>query len=165
MIVADDGSTDGTARVARAYPGVRLLSLAHGGVSAARNAAIAASKGSLLAFLDSDDLWLPGKLDAQVGLLERNPHIGFCFCRMWNFLESGCAAPLWVESEKLECVSHYSSLTTMVIRREVFARVGDFDTAFHWGEDTDWILRARVAGIPHDIVPEVYLRSASTART
>ena len=94
VIVADDGSTDGTARVARAYSEVRLLSLPHRGVAAARNAAIAASTGSLLAFLDSDDLWVAGKLDAQVGLLEGNPQIGYCFCRMWNFLEPGCAVPL-----------------------------------------------------------------------
>ena len=158
VIVADDGSSDGTAQVARAYPGVRLLSLAHGGVSAARNAAIAASSGSLLAFLDSDDLWLPGKLDAQVGLLERNPHLGYCFCRIWNFLEPGCAVPLWVKSEDLECVSVHYLVTTMVIRREVFDRIGGFDTAFAWGEDSEWMLRAKVAGIAYTIVPEVYLR-------
>jgi glycosyltransferase involved in cell wall biosynthesis len=158
VIVADDGSTDGTARVARSYPEVRLLSLAHGGVSAARNAAIAASRGGLLAFLDSDDLWVPGKLDAQVGLLERNPHIGYCFTRMWNFLEPGHGAPAWVLPEGIDCVSCVSTLSSVVVRREVVDRVGDFDTALTWGGDTDWILRAQVAGIPYASVPEVYLR-------
>jgi glycosyltransferase involved in cell wall biosynthesis len=158
VIVADDGSTDGTARVACGYPGVRLLSLAHGGVSAARNAAIAASRGALLAFLDSDDLWVPGKLDAQVGLLERNPHIGYCLCRMWNFLESGCSAPAWVGSERIDCVSGSWSVTSMVVRREIFDRIGGFDTAFTWGEDTDWLIRARASGIAYACLPEVYLR-------
>jgi glycosyltransferase involved in cell wall biosynthesis len=158
VIVADDGSTDGTARVACGYPEVRLLSLAHGGVSAARNAAIAASRGALLAFLDSDDLWVPGKLDAQVGLLERNPHIGYCFTRMWNFLEPGHVAPAWVLPQGIGCVSHHSSLSSVVVRREVFDRVGDFDVALTWGEDTDWLARAQVAGISATTVPEVYLR-------
>jgi glycosyltransferase involved in cell wall biosynthesis len=158
VIVADDGSTDGTARVAIAYPEVRLLSLAHGGVSAARNAAIAASTGSLLAFLDSDDLWLAGKLDAQVELLERNPDIGYCFTRMRNFLEPGYAAPAWVLPQGIGCVSQHSSLSSVVVRREVFDRVGDFDIALDWGEDTDWMARAHVAGISATTVPEVYLR-------
>src|SRR5262245_14597532 len=158
VIVADDGSTDGTARVARGYPEVRLLSLTHGGVAAARNAAIAASQGSLLAFLDSDDLWLAGKLDAQVGLLERNPSIGYCFSRMWNFVEPGCAVPAWVESERIDCVSHYCPVISIVVRREVFDRIGEFDTALHWGSDTEWMLRAQRAGIPHLTLAEVYLR-------
>jgi glycosyltransferase involved in cell wall biosynthesis len=158
VIVADDGSTDGTVRVARGYLEVRLLSLAHGGVAAARNAAITASTGSLLAFLDSDDLWVSGKLDAQVGVLERNPQIGCCFCRMWNFLESGCSVPAWVRSERIDCVSESWSVTSMVVRREVFDRIGVFDTAFTWGEDTDWLIRARASGIAPAFLPEVYLR-------
>ena len=158
VIVADDGSTDGTARVARAYSEVRLLSLPHRGVAAARNAAIAASTGSLLAFLDSDDLWVAGKLDAQVGLLEGNPQIGYCFCRMWNFLEPGCESPSWAKTEGIGHVSDYCSMTSMVIRREVFDRIGEFDTQFHWGEDTDWLARARSLGISHVSLPEVYLR-------
>jgi glycosyltransferase involved in cell wall biosynthesis len=158
VIVADDGSTDGTARVACRYSGVRLLSLAHGGVSAARNAAIAASRGALLAFLDSDDLWVPGKLDAQVALLERNPHIGYCFTRMRNFLEPGHVAPAWVLPQGIDCVSHHSSLSSVVVRREIFDRVGNFDVALDWGEDTDWMARAQVAGISAATVPAVYLR-------
>lgn len=72
VLVADDGSADDTARVLRPYlddPRVRALALAHGGVSRARNAAVAEARAPLLAFLDSDDEWLPGKLEAQVRLL------------------------------------------------------------------------------------------------
>ncbi len=73
VIVADDGSADGTAEVLARYAGdprVRVLRLPHGGVGAARNAAAAESRSPLLAFLDSDDEWLPGKLAAQLRLLE-----------------------------------------------------------------------------------------------
>lgn len=73
VLVADDGSTDGTEEALRRYAGdarVRVLRLPHGGVSAARNAAVAESRTPWLAFLDSDDEWLPGKLASQFQLLE-----------------------------------------------------------------------------------------------
>jgi glycosyltransferase involved in cell wall biosynthesis len=69
LIIADDGSTDGTAAALERYrsdPRVRVLSLPHGGVSAARNAGAAAGTAPWIAFLDSDDEWLPGKLAAQL---------------------------------------------------------------------------------------------------
>lgn len=73
VLVADDGSTDDTPAVLERYAGdgrVRVLRLPHGGVCRARNAAVADSRAPLLAFLDSDDEWLPGKLAAQVRLLQ-----------------------------------------------------------------------------------------------
>ncbi|MDQ3002785.1 MAG: glycosyltransferase family 2 protein [Fibrobacterota bacterium] len=73
VVVADDGSTDDTQAVLDRYSGdsrVRVLKLTHGGVCRARNAAVADSRSPLLAFLDSDDEWLPGKLAAQVHLLQ-----------------------------------------------------------------------------------------------
>src|SRR6185369_4042772 len=72
VIVADDGSADATAEVLSRYavdPRVRVLFLAHGGVCRARNAAVAEARAPLLAFLDSDDEWLPGKLAAQCALM------------------------------------------------------------------------------------------------
>jgi glycosyltransferase involved in cell wall biosynthesis len=72
VLVADDGSSDDTERALARYsadPRVRILKLPHGGVCRARNAAVAASDSPLIAFLDSDDEWLPGKLSAQIGML------------------------------------------------------------------------------------------------
>lgn len=80
VIVADDGSTDGTADVLRRYaadPRVKVLRLPHGGVCAARNAAAGESRAPLIAFLDSDDEWLPGKLAAQLRLLVETGY-GIC---------------------------------------------------------------------------------------
>jgi glycosyltransferase involved in cell wall biosynthesis len=76
VIVVDDGSTDDTANMLTRNFGSRiyLLRLAsRRGVGAARNAGIRLASGELLAFLDSDDLWLPGKLDAELRVLEQFP--------------------------------------------------------------------------------------------
>jgi len=76
VIVVDDGSTDDTANILTRRFGSRihLLRLPNRrGVGAARNAGIRIANGELLAFLDSDDLWLPGKLDAELSVFERFP--------------------------------------------------------------------------------------------
>ena len=74
MLIADDASTDRTAEIVRALaandPRVRLIPLEqNGGVARARNAALAAARGRFIAFLDSDDLWLPQKLERQIAFM------------------------------------------------------------------------------------------------
>ncbi len=76
VIVVDDGSTDDTAAVLHPYgPAIRRAFQARKGVSAARNLGAEMARGQWLAFLDSDDLWVPGKLKAQMGYMEYNPHL------------------------------------------------------------------------------------------
>lgn len=76
IIVADDGSGDDTVAVVEAYgPPVRLLRLPHRGAGPARNAGLEAARGPLVAFLDSDDEWLPDKLDPQRTFMERRPDV------------------------------------------------------------------------------------------
>ena len=79
IVVVDDGSTDGTDEVLSAEP--ELLVLRHPccqGVAAARNTGVAAAQGEWLAFLDSDDLWLPDKLARQISCLKGQPELLIC---------------------------------------------------------------------------------------
>ena len=81
VVVVNDGSTDDTMAVLRRYgDSIQVVSQSNGGMSSARNAGIRASRGEFLAFLDSDDWWLPGKLRGQVELLRNRPELGFCSC-------------------------------------------------------------------------------------
>jgi len=68
IIVVDDGSSDGTIEPASRYP-VRVLRTPHRGIGPARNRGVGASSGELIAFLDSDDLWTPRKLELQTAAL------------------------------------------------------------------------------------------------
>ena len=80
IIVVDDGSTDETARVAHGLGArVRYLPVAHGGAGAARNAGLDSARNPLVAFLDSDDEWLPGKLARQRAIMRRWPEVRLCF--------------------------------------------------------------------------------------
>ena len=79
VIVIDDGSSDGTAGwIKKAYPSIILIDQKNRGVSAARNTGIRNAKSKWVALLDSDDEWLPEKLEAQVKLLQKNENKLFC---------------------------------------------------------------------------------------
>lgn len=79
LIVIDDGSTDGTRDVVERFcPPATLISQAHAGVYAARNRALRHARGELVAFIDSDDAWMPDKLALQVPLMRR-PEVGLVF--------------------------------------------------------------------------------------
>ena len=79
IIVVDDGSTDDTARVARSLDArVRYRPVPHGGAGAARNAGMDCARHALIAFLDSDDEWLPGKLARQRAIMRRWPAVRLC---------------------------------------------------------------------------------------
>jgi glycosyltransferase involved in cell wall biosynthesis len=87
VVVIDDGSTDSTADRVRAlaerHPGrVRLIQQSNGGYVAATNRALAEGRGELLALLDADDMWLPGKTRRQVEMLAQRPELGMVFSDM-----------------------------------------------------------------------------------
>ncbi len=81
VVVVDDGSTDGTADAVVAEFGdrIRFIAAAHGGAGATRNRGVDEARCDLVAFLDSDDEWIPSKLHLQRALMAARPDIAFCF--------------------------------------------------------------------------------------
>ena len=82
LVIVDDGSTDDTAQAVEAYlddPRVRYLRQENCGQPCAKNAAVAASQGSLIAFLDADDAWRPSKLERQVALFDADADLGVAY--------------------------------------------------------------------------------------
>lgn len=157
-IVVDDGSTDRSADVAASRAGVLVLRQTNRGVAEARNVGARASRGSLLAFLDQDDLWEPRKLELQVAALQGDPEAGFALVLTSRFLEPGVPPPRWLNPEALRNAHTAYEPSALVVRREVFEKLEGFDTSYRYGPDTDWFFRAKDAGIRKVLVAEPLLR-------
>lgn len=151
LIVVDDGSEDETAPNLQKYGSrIRLLRQARRGVAAARNFGVRSSSGEYLAFLDSDDLWRPEKLKAQVSFMAANPELEICQTEeIW--IRRGVrvnpkrrhrkpSGDIFRPSLDLCLVSP----SAVMIKRALFERVGGFDEAFPVCEDYDLWLRVAV---------------------
>jgi glycosyltransferase involved in cell wall biosynthesis len=154
-IVVDGGSRDRSAQIAGGYESVRVLPQAGAGFPGAWNEGIAAARGELIAFLDSDDVWEPEKLERQVELLRRRPDVGYVITRARFFLEPGEAVPQSFRPELLagDHVAHMPS--ALLARREVFATVGLFSTTeYTISSDIDWFARAKDAPVTMAVVDQ-----------
>lgn len=160
IVVVDDGSTDDTATLGPGLDGVTWLRRDGGGAAAARNAGAEAATGDWLAFLDDDDEWLPGKLPAQLAVLEG---AGASFGTTgWREVfpdgtsadHRGPAAPAW--GRLLQ--GNFVNTSTVLIRRDLFRAAGGFDPSLRSAEDWDlWLRAARRAPLVH--LPEILTRS------
>ncbi len=157
VIVVDDGSTDGSAAIAQARD-VRYYVQPNRGPGAARNTGVTAAQGELLAFLDQDDVYLPGKIARQVETLADRPEIGFVFTRIDVFLEPGVERPSWLPADWLVAPPVGYCPSTLMIRRDAFAAVGEFDTNYSTFSDGEWFVRARRAGVKNVVLEDVAVR-------
>ena len=157
IIVADDGSTDGTPDVVAGYgQRVRYVWQPNAGANAARNLGLNAARGDFVAFLDADDLWHPEKLMRQMACFQARPELKLCLTHVQNF---------WVpelEEERRQFRDHRLSkpvpghaTQTLLARKSLFEEIGQFDAARTHTGDTEWLLRAKELGVVTEMMAEV----------
>jgi glycosyltransferase involved in cell wall biosynthesis len=162
IIVVDDDSADDTVEIARDTPGVCCITQPNRGPSAARNLGIAVARGQYIAFLDADDLWPPGKLQAQIRLLQQHPELALVFgdCRQFDasgqrprteFQANQLGAAAWgpgpAVPDAYARLLEVNFITTgsVVVRRDVLRQVGGFAVDLRLVEDLDlWLRIARL---------------------
>ena len=148
ILVVDDGSRDGLADALRVY-GDRVRCVVHGvnlGAAAARNTGIAAADGDYIAFLDSDDVWLPGKLGAQIAFMRTGHYAASCTAYVLarqNAREiiSPCYGTGSLGVSDLIWGCFVSPGSTLICEREVLREIGPFDVTLKRLEDWDLLLR------------------------
>ncbi len=156
LIVVNDGSTDDTADVLAGYgDSIRVVDQANGGMSHARNSGIREARGEFIAFLDSDDWWLPEKLARQVTLMRARPELGFCSCSARVEDVEGRLLNLWeCRSWQGSFLAHLfesgadvpGSCSAVLARRHLVQNAGAFDESLQGVEDPDlWIRLAAIS--------------------
>ena len=157
VVVTDDGSTDDTAAVVAPFaardPRVRLLQKPNGGLSSARNHALRHAAGGTFALLDSDDLWDPGFLEAQIAILRARPEVAIVTgnARFLGGPRDGRPARPSPDSRPEPSLAsiledEQAIFIMSVFRREVYETIGVFDESMRTNEDYDYWLRAAAAG-------------------
>jgi teichuronic acid biosynthesis glycosyltransferase TuaG len=157
LLIADDGSTDHTLEVARRWAEVdsrvRVLAGPHGGASSARNRAMQQARGSYFALLDSDDLWQPGFLAAQLAVFRDHPEAdvvtGNAY-NLWGPLHGRPLKPIGSACHRLsllDILENEDAVCIMsVFRRRVFDGIGAFTPGLQQCEDYEYWVRAARAG-------------------
>lgn len=186
LLIVDDGSTDDTAEVVEGLqtrdPRLRYLKLPENrGPAAARNEGLDNASGKYIGLADSDDLWLPCKLKAQVEVLAKHPEIEILFCDFWNIDDrEGTKARAFQETraglnqlvvrrvdDELHLVQsgieigilikNFIQLGTVLFRAEPFEQLGNFDATLCGAEDWEFCWRAAVLGAQYAYLDRIFV--------
>lgn len=163
VLVIDNGSNDGTSDLVRQRFGsrVELLQESTPSPAAARNAGLARARGSLIAFLDADDLWQPDKLQRQQAVLAADPSLAIAFCQAEEFSDPPGGFPCRTEPYALFGASGFLG------RRQVYdqcgplpdLRAGEFIAWFGWAKELGFR-----AALPSEVLVRRRVHANNTTR-
>ena len=151
IIVVDDGSTDGSLMAVPKHPLVRVIARPHAGIAPTLNHGVRCATGSILAFLDSDDVWLPTKLAKQLAHLNASSANELIFGYSQVFVEGD------MSESSTEAVPGVAK-SALLLRKEVFDLIGPFAEGKGAHDFLDWYARARELQVFSHVIPEVLFR-------
>lgn len=160
VIIIDDGSDDDTIDVVmnsiQPEEQIRLVKMnSNSGVSAARNAGIRLAQGKFLAFLDADDIWLPGKIEKQIAVMQMDSAITLVSCNSRLVSESGLELKVGhinrppvegINAWKTLLIYNFLPTPTVLTYRHLVGEIGGFDESLAVGEDLDLWIKLAVRG-------------------
>lgn len=150
IIIINDGSNDGTELIVKkiiskyTYPKIYLISQDNSGVSIARNRGMKMAKGDWIALLDSDDEWLPKRIEEQVILISQHEDIDFIG---GDFDVNGVSilgrkiVNLHKASIKEVCMKMFPQTSTVLFKKKIFNEIGGYDSSRHYAEDGQYFFK------------------------
>jgi len=167
VVVIDDGSRDRTLEILKSYKEKRLryVSRENRGIAKTRNELLRESRGELLAFLDSDDIYLPEKVAREAGFLVAHPDYDAVYCDLRYFFDGEPeklfrhrytfhSGDIFTELLKRQFITN----TTLMIRRSVIDRIGPFSETAREVEDWSYFLRMARVGMKFGFIAEDLVR-------
>jgi len=150
IIVVNDGSADNSLEIVKKYSEANkklpiiIIDKENGGVSSARNSGLKEAKGEWIALLDSDDEWLPNKIELQVNTIQEHPEIDFLggdiddrgLKILWRKIEG-----IYKANVKDVCLKMFPQTSTAVFRRSIFEQIGGYDENQSYAEDGNYFLK------------------------
>lgn len=147
IIVVNDGSKDNSQQVVEAYIAqnpelnIQLINQSNGGVSKARNIGLKNAKGEYIAFLDSDDQWLPHKTETQMKIFEKNNEVDFLGAGFHGFGIKENKGYLKKITFKNLLFRNFFQPSTILMKKEIVDKVGFFDENQRYAEEGNYFFR------------------------
>lgn len=147
IIVVDDGSTDNSVHIVSEFPEIKIIRQKNQGVAVARNTGIKASGGQFITYLDSDDIWMPGRIELCLDYFVKNSNTDLIMGQEILFLDHAITKPALIKEEWLNQAMDAGNNGVTMLKKSCYDRVGLFNPVYKKGEDTEWHVRAIEAGL------------------